>query len=93
MVEGKIEGNSSNLAFKMILSQIRRDRLMKLCMSYKSGDPAQVLPDVITKPYSKIVKNIKPDAVFDWRNEATNRSGGSYNNNKADDLSSRSNYR
>lgn len=89
MVEGKIEGNSSNLAFKMILSQIRRDRLMKLCMSYKSGDPAQVLPDVITKPYSKIVKNIKPDAVFDWRNETTNRTGDS-NKYRTDDSSSRS---
>ena len=67
MVEGKIEGNSSNLAFKMILSQIRRDRLMKLCMSYKSGESGSILKDEITTPYSKIVKGIKPDAQFDYK--------------------------
>lgn len=69
MVEGKISGNSSELPFKLILSQKRRENLINLYKSYSTGDPKSIKSDGITTPYSKLVKTIKPDANFDWRKD------------------------
>lgn len=69
-MEGKIGNNSENLDFKMILSEIRRKKLMELVKKLKNKeDQQQVVTDEITTPYSKIVRNILPDANFDWRQD------------------------
>ena len=69
MVDGNIEGSSPHLAFKMILGQIRRRRLLNLMNEYQNDDVQHAPVDDITLPYSKIVKGMKPDANFDWKKD------------------------
>ena len=71
MVEGKYGGNSSNLPFKLILGEQRRRNLIKQYKSYKNSDTYSSVPDEITASYSKLVKNIRPEANFDWRKDPT----------------------
>ena len=69
MVEGRYGNNSNNLEFKMILSEIRRTKLIELVSKYKMGDTPNLVQDDITTPFSKIVRNILPNADFDWRKD------------------------
>lgn len=71
-MEGKIGDNSENLAFKMILSDIRRKKLVELAQKLRANEgQSSHIQDEITTPYSKIVKTILPNADFDWRNDKT----------------------
>ena len=53
----------------MILSEIRRGKLLDLIYKFKLGDTPNVVQDEITAPFSKIVRNILPNADFDWRKD------------------------
>ena len=53
----------------MILSEIRRSKLLDLIFKFKMGDAPNVVQDDITIPFSKIVRNILPNADFDWRKD------------------------
>lgn len=55
----------------MILSDIRRKKLMELAYKLKNNEGQSQIIDEITTPYSKIVKNILPNANFEWRKDKT----------------------
>lgn len=68
-MEGKYGTGSGDLEFNMILSQIRRSKLLDLISKFKIGDTPNVVQDDITTPFSKIVRKILPNADFDWRKD------------------------